>query len=96
MFYYYRPLTKEIVMQSEGKLKTDLPYFEHTPNKTERDKIQNNYLQTFKDGIINFEEPEHLKVETRKRTMEELKQQLVGAKDLATVKNIVLSLFDNL
>lgn len=96
MFYYYRPTTKEIVMQSEGKLKTDLPYFEHTPTVDERDKIKKNYLQTFKDGIINFEEPEHLKVANKKQTMEDLKRQLAGAKDLATVKNIVLSLFDNI
>jgi hypothetical protein len=96
MYFYYRPKTKEIVMRSEGRLETDLPYFEYTPTSDERDKIDKNYWLNYKDGTLRFETPQAVTQENKRKSLETLKDQITSAKDIQAVKTILISLLDNL
>lgn len=89
MFFYYRPQTNEVVMRSEGKLGTDLPYFEQEPTADEMNKIEQNHWLSHDKGKLKITTPDHVQ---KKQNVEDLKRQIDNAKDIHDMKKIIQSL----
>lgn len=86
-------------MRSEGRIGTELPYFEYTPTEEEKELIEQNFNLSHDKGKLKFEKPEHILQEenkkTKMRTIDQLKEDLKKAKNEADLKAIILTLLNN-
>lgn len=95
MFFYYREKSKDIVMRSDTKNQTSLPYFEYDPTTDEMKKIEQNYLMFEDKGTIRFEKSPSVLEEDKKTQKEQLKADLKDAKTIGELKTIILTLLNS-
>lgn len=84
MFFYYRPKTKEIVMRSEEKIETDLPFLEYVPTEDEKGMIEQNFNLYEKSGVLQFEKPDHIVQQEKEMELQQIK---TDALNITTVKD---------
>ena len=92
MYIYYRE-NGDIVMRSEKKIDTHLPFKEITPTEEEETKFKENWIPKVERGKVKFEKPEHIKKKER-LSVEDLKVMTGKAKTVNELKDIIQLLLD--